>query len=68
MCTRGYIRYGDGEGGEERGEEDLLLGMGLAISDYVGYSLMVTEHSLSAGTIAIQALLLRVKSPGTRVD
>jgi len=57
-------REGKREGREAR--ED-LLGMALATPDYAGYSLVVTGHSLGAGTAAILAFLLRAKYPGTRV-
>jgi len=44
-----------------------MLGMALATPDYAGYRLVVTGHSLGAGTAAILAFLLRARYPGTSV-
>jgi len=41
--------------------------LGLALAEYEGYSLVVTGHSLGAGTATILAFLLRAKYSGTRV-
>jgi len=44
-----------------------MLGMALATPEYAGYRLVVTGHSLGAGTAAILAFLLRSRYPNTSV-
>ena len=57
-------RRGQKESRESRRDE---LGMALATPDYAGFSIVVTGHSLGAGTASILAFLLRAKYQDTRV-
>jgi len=57
-------REGKREGREARVD---MLGMSLARQEYNGFSIIVTGHSLGAGTAAILAFLLRAKYTETRV-
>jgi len=54
-------------GRKDRGAKKDILGMALASPDYTGYNIVVTGHSLGAGTAAILAFLLRAKYSETRV-
>eukprot|EP00092_Neocalanus_flemingeri_P013473 GFUD01014531.1.p1 GENE.GFUD01014531.1~~GFUD01014531.1.p1 ORF type:complete len:720 (+),score=230.78 GFUD01014531.1:162-2321(+) len=67
-----YRRLHGMETGRDGGKEGRcsrrdLLGLALATPDYAGYSIVVTGHSLGAGTAAILAFLLRARYRGTKV-
>lgn len=56
-----------GDKGSSRSARKDMLRMALDTPEYRGYSIVVTGHSLGAGTASILAFLLRAKYGGVRV-
>jgi len=56
-----------GRNGQRESREAKLDKLGMALAEYAGYSIVVTGHSLGAGTATILAFLLRAKYQDTRV-